>query len=63
MNQAAGYFRTEIGKRMMLRITPQLRFFFDSVEEEAQKVDALLRKAAVISSEMPADAASETDKG
>ncbi|MCH9742939.1 MAG: 30S ribosome-binding factor RbfA [Proteobacteria bacterium] len=63
LNQAAGYFRTEIGKRMMLRITPQLRFFFDSVEEEAQKVDALLRKAAVISSEMPADAASETDKG
>ncbi|MCI4410983.1 MAG: 30S ribosome-binding factor RbfA [Thiotrichales bacterium] len=63
LNQAAGYFRTEIGKRMMLRITPQLRFFFDSVEEEAQKVDALLRKAAVISSEMPADVASETDKG
>lgn len=63
LNQAAGYFRTEIGKRMMLRITPQLRFFFDSVEEEAQKVDALLRKAAVISSEMPADTASETDKG
>ncbi len=63
LNQAAGYFRTEIGKRMMLRITPQLRFFFDSVEEEAQKVDALLRKAAVISSEMPEDTASETDKG
>jgi hypothetical protein len=40
---------------MKLRMTPQLRFFFDSVEDEAQKVDALLRKASALSAEIVAD--------
>lgn len=55
LNQAAGFFRSELGKRMMLRLTPQLRFYFDSVEAEAQKVDALLKRAADISKEIGDD--------
>ena len=55
LNQAAGFFRSELGKRMMLRLTPQLRFYFDSVEAEAQKVDALLKRAADISKEVGDD--------
>jgi ribosome-binding factor A len=46
LNEAAGYFRTELGRRMKLRTVPQLRFFFDRVEEEGRKIDALLRVAA-----------------
>lgn len=46
LNQAAGYFRTQLGKRMKLRTVPMLRFYFDSVEHEAQKIDALLRRTA-----------------
>ena len=56
LTDAAGYFRSELGKRMKLRITPQLRFFYDSVEDEAQKVDALLRKASALSAEVVDDA-------
>lgn len=52
LNQAAGFFRTELGKRMRLRTTPQLRFYFDMVEEEAQKVDVLLKKAAALSQDV-----------
>ena len=52
LNEASGYFRTELGRRMKLRITPMLRFFFDSVEEEGRKMDALLRRAAELSQEV-----------
>jgi ribosome-binding factor A len=55
LNEAAGYFRTELGRRMKLRFTPHLRFFFDTVEEEGRVVDDLLRRAAVLSQEIPAD--------
>jgi len=53
LNDAAGYFRTQLGKKMKLRTIPQLRFYFDMVEQEAQKVDALLRRAADLSAEIP----------
>jgi ribosome-binding factor A len=46
LNDAAGYFRTELGRRMKLRTVPQLRFFYDRVEEEGRKIDALLKIAA-----------------
>lgn len=59
LNQAAGFFRTELGNRMMLRITPQLRFYYDSVEAEAQKVDVLLKKAAELSKTVSDDEQSE----
>lgn len=56
LNEASGYFRTEMGKRMKLRIVPQLRFFFDRVEEEGRKIDALLRVAAETSVPLDDDA-------
>lgn len=55
LNEAAGFFRTELGRRMKLRFTPHLRFFFDTVEEEGRKVDGLLRRAAALSEDIPDD--------
>lgn len=60
LNEASGYFRTEMGKRMKLRIVPQLRFFFDRVEEEGRKIDALLRVAAETSVPLDDDAVDGT---
>ena len=57
LNSAAGFFRTELGKRMMLRFTPQPRFYFGSVGAEGQKVDALLKRAADISKDVSDDEA------
>lgn len=45
LEKAKGFFRTEIGKRMRLRITPQLRFFYDSVAENASNIEILIQKA------------------
>lgn len=45
LEKAKGFFRSEIGQRMRLRITPELRFFFDTVAENASSIDALIHKA------------------
>lgn len=63
LNEAAGYFRSELGKRMKLRTVPQLRFFFDRVEEEGRKIDALLRVAAETSVPLDDDAPSTFPNG
>lgn len=43
--KAKGFFRTEIGKRMHLRLTPELRFFYDTVAENASHIEDLIFKA------------------
>jgi len=45
LTKAKGFFRSEIGKRMRLRITPEIRFFYDSVAENASHIEALIQKA------------------
>lgn len=45
LQKAKGFFRSEIGKRMRLRITPEIRFFFDSVAENASHIESLIQKA------------------
>jgi len=45
LEKAKGFFRSEIGKRMNLRITPELRFFYDSVAENASHIEELIFKA------------------
>lgn len=45
LEKARGFFRSEIGKRMQLRITPELRFFYDSVAENASHIEDLIFKA------------------
>lgn len=45
LEKAQGYFRSEIGKRLNLRIVPQLRFYFDTVPENVEHIEALINKA------------------
>ncbi len=39
------FLRSEIGKRLRLRITPELRFFYDEIAENASDLEALIQKA------------------
>lgn len=43
--KAKSFFRSEIGKRLRLRITPELRFFYDEVAENASELEVLIQKA------------------
>ncbi len=43
--KARNFLRSEIGKRLRLRITPELRFFYDEVAEKASDLEILIQKA------------------
>lgn len=45
LDQAKGFLRSELSKRIKLRVMPQLRFHYDTVLSEANRVDALIREA------------------
>lgn len=45
LNAAAGFLRNALGKSMQLRMTPHLRFHFDTVAGESRRLDALISKA------------------
>jgi ribosome-binding factor A len=44
LNKAASWFRFELAKRMELRVTPELKFYFDERHEKAQQILTLLNK-------------------
>ncbi len=44
LSSSAGYVRTELGRRLRMRRTPQLTFVLDRGAEEATKIHALLEK-------------------
>jgi len=43
LEKAAGFIRSEIGARIRLRRTPEIKFEFDTAIEYGNKIDALLR--------------------
>ena len=43
LEKAAGFIRSEIGTRIRLRRTPEIKFEFDTAIEYGNKIDALLR--------------------
>lgn len=45
LNHAAGFLRRELGKRMKLRITPQLVFLYDASVERGANLNALINAA------------------
>jgi ribosome-binding factor A len=59
LNKASGFLRRELGKRVRLQHTPELRFKWDETLEAAAKIDALIR--ALHESEA-ADEAEEIDE-
>jgi ribosome-binding factor A len=47
LNRAAPWLSHEVGRRITLKYTPALRFELDTVFDEAQRIDALLRSPSV----------------
>lgn len=46
LKAATGMLRSEVGKRLGVRVTPSLEFFLDAIPENADHIAALLREAA-----------------
>lgn len=47
LNRAAPFLSHEVGRRITLKYTPALHFELDTVFDEAQRIDALLRQPSV----------------
>lgn len=45
LNKAAGFLRGQVGRAMKLRVVPQLRFHFDTLQGYSRRLDSLIRKA------------------
>jgi len=45
LNKAAGFIRRELGKRLSIRVTPQLKFVYDASVEHGANLSALIDKA------------------
>ncbi len=43
LNEASPYLRGEIGKRIKIRIIPELRFYYDDSMDTGLRIDALLK--------------------
>lgn len=45
LNEAAGYIRSLLGKRLSTRVTPNVRFVYDSSTSEGMRMAALVKQA------------------
>ncbi|AOY89961.1 ribosome-binding factor A [Marinobacter salinus] len=45
LSKASGFLRGHVGRAMKLRVVPQLRFHFDTLQGYSRKMDSLIRKA------------------
>ena len=65
LDNASGYFRQAIARRLRMKVAPAVKFEVDTVFEQAERVERLLREeAAARASEpatVPTDAASDDD--
>ncbi|HJF30512.1 MAG TPA: 30S ribosome-binding factor RbfA [Sporosarcina psychrophila] len=44
LNKAKGFIRTEIGQRIRLRVTPEIKFEFDSSVAYGTRIESLLKQ-------------------
>jgi len=44
LSKASGFIRSELGKRIRLRKTPEIVFQFDEAHEYGNRIDSILRK-------------------
>jgi ribosome-binding factor A len=49
LQNAAGFLRSELGKRISIHMTPQLHFVFDESLERGAQLSKLISEAAAIS--------------
>lgn len=47
LNKQAGFFRKILGTKIRLRLTPEIRFYADGAQAEADKIEMLLASEAV----------------
>ena len=45
LGRASAFFRSQVGRPLGLRVTPELRFEYDTTLDTARRVDDLLRRA------------------
>jgi ribosome-binding factor A len=43
LKSATGFIRSKVGKQLKLRFVPTLEFFYDETEDQAQRIDDLLK--------------------
>ena len=43
LKSATGFIRSRVGKQLSLRFVPALEFFYDETEDQAQRIDELLK--------------------
>jgi len=61
LQNASGFLRRELGKRISIHMTPQLHFVFDQSLERGADLSKLIQEAVAISAS--SEAPSETDPG
>lgn len=44
LNQAQGFFRSKIGERIDIKYVPQIKFYFDESQENADKIEQLFKE-------------------
>jgi ribosome-binding factor A len=44
LKSATGFIRSKVGKQLNLRFVPAIEFVYDETEDEAQRIDDLLRQ-------------------
>lgn len=62
LNQAAGFLRNHLFRRLHIHTVPTLRFFYDSSTEHASEMDALIARAIASNTRNASDSA-DTDAG
>lgn len=63
LKHAAGFLRRSLAKRLTLRITPELVFEYDTVQERAMRLDALIKSAvAADNADASGNAQAQEDK-
>jgi len=55
LNKQSGFFRKILGTKIRLRLTPEIRFFADGTQSEADKIDALLASEKVQRDLLPSE--------
>jgi ribosome-binding factor A len=44
LKSATGFIRAKVGKQLNLRFVPTIEFFYDETEDEAQRIEGLLKQ-------------------
>lgn len=63
LNGAAGFLRAELGRRIQTRMTPRLRFHYDTVVAHGNYMSALIAKAVADLPDTPPEANTDAASG